>query len=77
MNKNIIKTVKLMKLIFSFEEFGGKKRQSRVRSDRCKIRKKIEGEPINVTEIDGLLFLGFGPMYTLHGKLFFPVLPIK
>ena len=31
----------------------------------------------NVTEIEGLLFPGFGPMYTLHGKLVFPVFPIK
>ena len=31
----------------------------------------------NVIEIEGLLFLGFGPMYALHGKLVFPVFPIK
>ena len=31
----------------------------------------------NVIEIEGLLFPGFGPMYRLHGKLVFPVFPIK
>ena len=31
----------------------------------------------NVIEIEGLLFPGFGPMYTLHGKLVFQVFPIK
>ena len=30
-----------------------------------------------VIEIEGLLFLGFGPMHALHGKLVFPVFPIK
>ena len=28
-------------------------------------------------EATGLLFPGFDPMYTLHGKLVFPVFPIK
>ena len=28
---------------------------------------------INVIEIEGLLFLGFGPMCALHGKLVFPI----
>ena len=31
----------------------------------------------NVIEIEGLLFLGFGPMRALLGKLVFPVFPIK
>ena len=31
----------------------------------------------NVIEIEGLLFLGFCPMRALHGKLVFPVFPIK
>ena len=31
----------------------------------------------NVIEIEGLLFLGFGPLRALHGKLVFPVFPIK
>ena len=31
----------------------------------------------NVIEIEGLLFLGFGPMRAFHGKLVFPVFPIK
>ena len=31
----------------------------------------------NIIEIEGLLFLGFGPMCALHGKLVFPVFPIK
>ena len=32
---------------------------------------------INIFEIEGLLFLGFGPMRALIGKLVFPVFPIK
>ena len=31
----------------------------------------------NVIKIEGLLFLRFGPMHMLHGKLVFPVFPIK
>ena len=32
---------------------------------------------LNVIEIEGLLFPGFGSMRALHGKQVFPVLPIK